>query len=44
MTHTIEKTVENYMEACHMLDGVQNIVAGVSGGPEIGRASCRERV
>ncbi len=34
MTHTIEKTVENYMEACHMLDGVQNIVAGVSGGPD----------
>ncbi len=34
MTHTIEKTVENYMEACHMLDGVQNIAAGISGGPD----------
>lgn len=34
MTYTIEKTVENYIEACHMLDGVQNIAAGVSGGPD----------
>lgn len=34
MTYTIEKTVENYIEACHMLDGVQNIAAGISGGPD----------
>lgn len=34
MTDTIEKTVENYIETFHMFDGVQNIAAGVSGGPD----------
>lgn len=34
MTDTIEKTVKNYVEKYNMLDGTQNIVAGVSGGPD----------
>ena len=28
----IQKKVEHYIEAYHMLDGVENVVAGVSGG------------
>jgi len=34
MTYAIEKAVENYIEAYHMLGGVQNVVAGVSGGAD----------
>lgn len=34
MTHTIEKIVENYIDTHHMLDGVQNVIAGISGGPD----------
>lgn len=30
----IWKKIEDYIETHHMLDGVQNIVAGVSGGPD----------
>ena len=30
----IQKKVEHYIEAYHMLDGVENVVAGVSGGAD----------
>ena len=43
----IQKKVEHYIEAYHMLDGVENVVAGVSGGADSSRSikkrlsSCR---